>query len=93
MDWPARQGRSGRQRYRCDRNQARLPQYNLRRHDHGALVDTFAGVPAASGRPTAVIAHTVKGHPISFMSDDVAWHNKVPSAEQLATALSELEAR
>jgi len=62
-------------------------------HDHGALVDVFAGVPAASGRPTAVIAHTVKGHPISFMSDDVAWHHKVPSAEQLATALSELEAR
>jgi transketolase len=62
-------------------------------HDHGALVDAFAGVPAASGKPTAVIAHTVKGHPISFMSDDVAWHHKVPSAEQLATALSELETR
>jgi transketolase len=62
-------------------------------HDHGALVDVFAGVPAASGKPTAVIAHTVKGHPISFMSDDVAWHHKVPSAEQLATALSELEPR
>jgi transketolase len=62
-------------------------------HDYGALVDVFAGVPAASGKPTAVIAHTVKGHPISFMSDDVAWHHKVPSAEQLATALSELEPR
>jgi transketolase len=61
-------------------------------HDHGALVDVFAAVPAASGKPTAVIAHTYKGHPISFMSDDVAWHHKVPSQEQVATALTELEA-
>jgi transketolase len=61
-------------------------------HDHGALLDVFAAVPAASGRPTAVIAHTVKGHPVSFMSDDVAWHHKVPSTDQVAAALTELEA-
>lgn len=60
-------------------------------HDHGALVDVFATVPAASGKPTAVIAHTHKGHPISFMSDDVAWHHKVPSEDQVAQALAELE--
>lgn len=61
-------------------------------HDHSALVDVFAAVPAQSGKPTAVIAHTIKGHPISFMSDDVAWHHKVPSPEQVAEALAELEA-
>jgi transketolase len=60
-------------------------------HDHGALLDIFAGVPAASGKPTAVIAHTMKGHPISFMSDNVAWHHKVPSADQVEQALAELE--
>jgi transketolase len=60
-------------------------------HDHGALLDVFANVPAASGRPTAVIAHTMKGHPISFMSDNVAWHHKVPSADQVTQALTELE--
>jgi transketolase len=60
-------------------------------HDHGALLEVFANVPAASGKPTAVIAHTRKGHPISFMSDNVAWHHKVPSAEQLDQALAELE--
>jgi transketolase len=60
-------------------------------HDHGELMDAFAAVPAASGRPTAVIAHTHKGHPISFMSNDVAWHHKVPSPEQVAIALAELE--
>jgi transketolase len=61
-------------------------------HDHGALVDVFDAVPAVSGKPTFVIAHTFKGYPISFMRDNVAWHHKVPSAEQFATALTELEA-
>jgi transketolase len=60
-------------------------------HDHGGLLDAFANVPAASGKPTAVIAHTMKGHPISFMSDNVAWHHKVPSADQVTQALAELE--
>ncbi len=60
-------------------------------HDHGALLDALADVPAASGKPTAVIAHTKKGHPISFMSDNVAWHHKVPTTEQLSQALAELE--
>ncbi len=61
-------------------------------HDHGALLDAFVAVPAPSGRPTAIIAHTRKGHPISFMSDNVAWHHKVPSADEVAQALTELEA-
>jgi transketolase len=61
-------------------------------HDHAALLDAFASVPSASGRPTAVVARTHKGYPISFMQDNVAWHHKVPSADQVAQALEELEA-
>jgi transketolase len=64
----------------------------LNGHDHRALSEAFRNVPAPSGQPTAIIAHTVKGHPISFMANDVAWHHKVPSPEQVAQALSELEA-
>lgn len=60
-------------------------------HDHGALRDAFANVPAASGKPTAIVAHTTKGYPVSFMSDNVAWHHKVPTAEQVKLALTELE--
>jgi transketolase len=60
-------------------------------HDHGALAAAFAATPAASGRPTAVIARTTKGHPISFMSDDVAWHHKIPTEQQVEDALAELE--
>ncbi len=61
-------------------------------HDHAALVDLFEAVPAASGRPTAMIAHTDKGFPISFMRDQVAWHHKVPSSDQVTQTLAELDA-
>ena len=43
-----------------------------------------------TGRPTCVIAHTVKGKGISFMENDFNWHAMPPNAEQLAAALAEL---
>src|SRR5829696_5320287 len=60
-------------------------------HDHGDLLDVLSAVPFRPGKPTFVIAHTHKGHPITFMSNNAAWHHKVPSAEQLELALDELE--
>ena len=60
-------------------------------HDHGQLLDVLSSVPHQPGRPTFVIAHTHKGHPISYMSNDVAWHHKVPSEDQLHLALEELD--
>jgi transketolase len=61
-------------------------------HDHGALMDAFARVPSDTGRPTALIAHTDKGYPVSYMRDQVAWHHKIPTADDVATALAELDA-
>ena len=58
-------------------------------HDHQQLLDAFTG--ARDERPTCVIAKTVKGKGISFMEDRVEWHHKVPSADQVITALQELE--
>ena len=55
------------------------------------LLDVLSAVPFRPSKPTFVIAHTHKGHPISFMSNNVAWHHKVPSADQLTLALDELE--
>jgi len=51
----------------------------------------LSAAPFRPGKPTFVIAHTHKGHPISFMSNNAAWHHKVPSAEQLELALDELK--
>ena len=59
-------------------------------HDHGALLELLQSLPLEPGRPSFVIAHTHKGHPISFLRDRVEWHNKVPSSEQIEAALEEL---
>jgi transketolase len=59
-------------------------------HDHAQLLDTFRR--SGKTRPVCVIAHTVKGKGVSFMEDRVEWHHKVPSAEQVESALQELSA-
>jgi transketolase len=59
-------------------------------HDHAELLDVLSSVPFRPGKPTFVIAHTHKGHPISFMSNNAAWHHRVPSREELHQALDEL---
>lgn len=41
-------------------------------------------------RPHCIVAHTNKGHGISFMQDKVDWHHKVPNAEQYGIAMAEL---
>jgi transketolase len=60
-------------------------------HDHGALQEALSSVPWEPGRPSALIARTHKGHPVSFMSDVPAWHHRVPSAAEAATARAEVE--
>jgi transketolase len=50
-------------------------------------------VPALERRgaaPHCIVAHTNKGHGISFMQDRVDWHHKVPNAEQYEIAMAEL---
>lgn len=59
-------------------------------HDHAALLELFDALPVERGKPSFVIAHTHKGNPISFMRDRVEWHHKVPSVEQVQSALEEL---
>lgn len=59
-------------------------------HDLAALSDALASVPDGSGRPTAVVAHTLKGKGVSFMEDDNNWHYRVPNDDELARARAEL---
>ena len=61
-------------------------------HDHAALLRELTAVPFEAGRPSCLIAHTHKGHPISFMSDGVAWHHRIPNDSEYALARQELEA-
>ncbi|MBQ4150602.1 MAG: transketolase [Clostridia bacterium] len=43
------------------------------------------------GKPTAIIANTVKGKGISFMENNVSWHGKAPNDDEYATAMAELD--
>jgi transketolase len=60
-------------------------------HDFKALKETFASLPFEDGKPSLVIAHTIKGKGISYMEDQLKWHHGVPSAEQYEIAIEELD--
>jgi transketolase len=49
--------------------------------------------PPKPGKPTCVIANTIKGRGVSFMEDVVKWHHGVPNDEEYARALRELDDR
>lgn len=60
-------------------------------HDVGGLHRTLAALPLEAGRPSAIIAHTVKGKGVSFAENNPEWHHKsrLPAAE-LDALLAEL---
>ncbi|HMO26973.1 MAG TPA: hypothetical protein PKB10_11955, partial [Tepidisphaeraceae bacterium] len=48
--------------------------------------------PNEPGKPTAVNANTIKGRGVSFMEDQLKWHHGVPSDEEYARAIAEIDA-
>jgi transketolase len=61
-------------------------------HDFDSLIPACEEAKATKGRPTCIVAHTIKGKGVSFMEGDYNWHAKVPSDEELAKAMAELDA-
>ena len=61
-------------------------------HDHQALRTTLAAAPFAPGKPSCLLAHTVKGKGVSFMENSVLWHYRIPRGAEFDAALAELEA-
>jgi transketolase len=59
-------------------------------HDHAQLEETLRRVPLEADRPTAIIAHTIKGKGVSFMEDRLEWHYRSPNPTQLEQALKEI---
>jgi len=62
-------------------------------HDINAILDAFDEADTVKGKPTLIIANTVKGKGISFAEDVVGFHNGPMSKEQYELALSELDAK
>lgn len=59
-------------------------------HDHAALQARLSTLPLEPGRPTCLIANTIKGKGVSFAENKPEWHHGVPSAAQLEAARIEL---
>ena len=59
-------------------------------NDIATIQQTLSDVPFEKGKPSAIIAKTIAGKGISFMEDQVLWHYRVPSNDDLANALEEL---
>lgn len=59
-------------------------------HNHDALLTAFDEAASTKGRPTCIVANTVKGKGVSFAENNPAWHHGVPTSEQLQAAAAEL---
>jgi transketolase len=59
-------------------------------HDMADILSTIEQAQAYEGGPVAIIQHTVKGKGVSFMEDNYLWHARVPTAEELESAMAEL---
>jgi transketolase len=63
----------------------------LNGNDVAAVQKAFAEAAATQGKPTVLIAHTIKGKGVSFMENNPKFHGTAPSAEEVAVALKELQ--
>lgn len=59
-------------------------------HNHRLLHDRLSAVPFVPGKPSCIIANTIKGKGVSFAENKPAWHHGVPTANQLHQAAAEL---
>lgn len=61
-------------------------------HDFDAIAAALEEAKSVKGKPTAIIAKTVKGKGVSFMENQVGWHGSAPNDEQYAAAIAEIKA-
>ncbi len=59
-------------------------------HDFQSLEEAFSQAKACKGKPTVIIAKTVKGKGVSFMENQAGWHGKAPNEDQYNQAMNEL---
>ena len=61
-------------------------------HDFDAIEAAFNEAKNVKGKPTAIIAKTIKGKGVSYMENQVGWHGSAPNDEQYAIAVAEIKA-
>ena len=60
-------------------------------HDLKAVEEAVTQVPFEPGRPSCIVAHTVKGKGVSYMENKLLWHYRAPMGEDMDKALAELD--
>ena len=60
-------------------------------HDVAAIERAFSEAAAFKGKPSVIIARTVKGKGVSYMENKCGWHGVAPNKQQLEAAMCELE--
>ena len=63
---------------------------NVDGHNIKELIEAFELAKKIKGKPTAIIANTIKGKGVSFMENEAGWHGKAPNEEQYKQAIKEL---
>ena len=66
---------------------------NIDGHNFDDIEAALNNAKATKGKPTAIIAKTVKGKGVSFMENQVGWHGKATNAEEFEIAINELDAQ
>ncbi len=61
-------------------------------HNYDAILDAIEEAKATKGKPTMILAKSVKGKGVSFMENSPAWHGAAPNQEQFDQAIAELDA-
>ena len=62
-------------------------------HDFDSIEAAFANAKSTKGKPTIIIAKSIKGKGVSFMENNVAWHGAAPNDEQYEIAMADLGER
>lgn len=60
-------------------------------HDFIQLFSALDDIPFEEGKPSVIIAHTIKGKGVSFMEDRLLWHYRCPDEDEFKKASKELE--
>jgi transketolase len=60
-------------------------------HDFDQILSAYQRAEKVKGKPTVIVARTIKGKGVSFMENNVAFHGKAPTWEEAERALKELE--
>lgn len=60
-------------------------------HNHNEIKKSITDINYNLGKPTVIIANTIKGKGISFMENNIVWHYRAPEGEEYTNAIKELE--